>query len=179
LPSNEQFYAGSTSRPGTSKINGVDVVTTEPQAKVLTVQWDDKLGVFAPTEQTVSRASVLNAKADVEVIHPILGDLRKIEGYAVRTDGIVLDMVGGDNLPGADKEPQKAPGETLVLDAEGNLIVTDEADDSVGYRKYIFPEPKEEPVEASAAGSTPDMGEAMLPPGYPGTKRGRPRPSRD
>jgi hypothetical protein len=145
---------------------------------VLTVQWDDKLGVFAPTEQSVYRASVLNIKADVEVIHPILGDLRKIPNYQVRTDGIVLDMAGGDNLPGTDKEPQKAPGETLLLDAEGNLVVTDEADDVVGYRKYIFPEPKEEPMEPGS-GDTFNMDEPMMPAGYPGVKPSRKSRARD
>jgi hypothetical protein len=152
MPSPERFYAGETI-PGTPiNIGGATIMTNEPQAKVLAVTWDPKLGVFAPAEQTVHRASVLNTKADVEVIHPVLGDLRKVEGYDLKTDGVVLDILGGDKLPGTEntKEIVRAPGETLIMDANGNLLVTDESRDIEGYRKYIFPEPKkEEPKDKS------------------------------
>lgn len=193
VPSSEKFYAGETV-PATvlNNIAGATVPTGEPAAKVLTVVWDSKLGVFAPAEQVVHRASVLNTKADVEVLHPVLGDLRKIENYELSTDGVVLDILGGDKLFSPDsKEIIRAPGETLILDAEGNLVVTDEARDIEGYRKYIFPEPKvEKPKkdDSDSAGSSlgpmgsmgpsPMGGTGKGPPGYPsgtGSKRpGRP-----
>jgi hypothetical protein len=173
VPSGERYYAGETSRPGTIRINNVEIVTNEPQAKVLTVKWDGKLGVFAPAEQTVLRGGVLDTEADVEVIHPILGDLRKIPKYSLQTGGIVLDMFGGDHLPSNEKEPEKAPGETLILDAEGNLVVTDETTDVAGYRRYIFPEPKEKKEAAAGEGYSPEFemtppGESGYPGGYPG-----------
>jgi hypothetical protein len=187
LPSPERFYAGEAIPGATVPIAGISVAISEPQAKVLSVAWDPKWGVFAPTEQTVHRASVLNFKTDVEVIHPVLGDLRKIEGYDLKTDGVVLDILGGERVPGTaeSKEIVRAPGETLIMDAEGNLVVTDESRDIEGYRKYIFPEPKkEEPKDKSKsegdeASPYPSMpmapgagGKGPQQKGYPGAGKG-------
>jgi hypothetical protein len=155
MASPERFYAGETILGTPINIGGATIATSEPVAKVLAVTWDPTLGVFAPAEQSVHRASVLNTKADVEVIHPVLGDLRKLEGYEMTTNGVVLDILGGEKLPGAaqSKEDVRAPGETLIMDAQGNLVVTDEARDIEGYRKYIFPEPKPEPKDKSKSDS--------------------------
>jgi hypothetical protein len=166
LPSPNRFYAGENSPAGTTRVGTVVVTTTEPEAKVLAVQWDEKLGVFAPAERTTLRGATLNAKADVEVIHPIMNDLRKVPDYQLQTNALVLDMIGGEYLPGTDsKANERAPGETLIVDAEGNFIATDETTDVEGHRRYIFPEPE----ESSAAGSEEaGLGDAMAPPaGYP------------
>jgi hypothetical protein len=173
LPRADRFLASESVPASTATIAGAAVSTHEPHSKVLSVKWDDSLGIYAPAEQNVYRASVLNSVSDVEFLHPIRGDLRKIEKYALRTDGIVLDMLGGDVLPGGtdSKERQRAPGETLIMDAEGNLIVADESHDVEGYHQFVFPEPKEEPKPESESESTSPTS------GYPGTsgsKTGRP-----
>jgi hypothetical protein len=181
MPSPERFYAGEAI-PGTIiNIDGASVATSEPSAKVLAVTWDPDLGVFAPAEQTVHRASVLNAKADIEVVHPVINDVRKVPGYEMTTNGVVLDILGGEKLPGTaeSKEIIRAPGETLIMDANGNLLVTDEARDIEGYRKYVFPEPKEEPKDKKADGSdsmAPPSGSGSMgpPPGMSGSKGGPP-----
>jgi hypothetical protein len=162
LPSPERYYAGETIPGATVPIGGATVPISEPQAKVLAVTWDPALGAFVPAEQTVHRASVLNVKTDVEVIHPVLGDLRKVEGYELKTDGVVLDILGGERIPGAEKEVVRSPGETLIMDAEGNLVVTDESRDIEGYRKYIFPEPKPEPKDKSKS-DAPEGSSSMGP----------------
>jgi hypothetical protein len=178
LPSPNRFYAGENTPSGTIRMNNVVIPTNEPQGKVVAVQWDSKLGVFAPAELTTHRGSALNTKSDVEVIHPMLGDLRKIPDYTLQTDALVLDMAGGEYLPGTDRNaPERAPGETLIIDAEGNLIVTDEAIDVEGPRKYIFPEPKEKPM-AAAGPEGSSMEDAMAPPGYPGGYPGAPKAGR-
>lgn len=175
MPSPERFYAGATIPGATTYIGGAAIPLAEPEAKVLAVTWDPKLGVFAPAEQSVHRASVLNVKADVEVIHPVQGDLRKVEGYELKTDGVVLDILGGEKLPGtaASKEDIRAPGETLIMDAEGNLLVTDESRDIEGYRKYIFPEPKkEEPKDKSKSDDTGMSSMGPAPGGSEGPRTG-------
>lgn len=189
LSSPERYYAGETVPGATVNIGGVAVSIAEPSAKVLAVAWDPKLGVFAPAEQAVHRASVLNVKADVEVVHPVLGDVRKIKEYELSTNGVVLDILGGERVPGTadSKEIIRSPGETLIMDAEGKLLVTDESRDIEGYRKYVFPEPKEEPKPKSEDGEgSPAIGPSVGPmgpmggsgkgppsQGYPGGKGGK------
>jgi hypothetical protein len=195
MSSSERFYAGETVPSPTVNIGGATIPISEPQAKVLTVTWDPALRAFVPAEQSVHRASVLNVKADVEVIHPVQGDLRKVDDHEVTTNGVVLDILGGERLPAIEnsKEIVRAPGETLIMDADGNLVVTDEARDIEGYRRYIFPEPKPDPKEKSksddedSAGPMPGGASSMGPPpgggsgkgppgggqGYPGSKKGK------
>jgi hypothetical protein len=164
MPSTERFYAGETVPAPTINIAGATITNGEPQAKVLSVVWDPAVGVFAPAEQTVHRGSVLNTKADVEVLHPVLGDLRRIEEYEMNTNGVVLDILGGEKVPGTSdsKVTVRAPGETLIMDANGNLHVADESRDVEGYRKYIFPEPKEDAKEKGS--KTDSMADGMAPP---------------
>jgi hypothetical protein len=179
MPSPERFYASETIPATTIPLGGMSIATNEPSSKVLAVTWDPTLGVFAPAEQTVHRASVLNTKADIEVVHPVLNDLRKVPEYELKTDGVVLDIAGGEKLPGTaeSKEIIRAPGETLIMDASGNLIVTDEARDIEGYRRYVFPEPKEEPnkrADGSDSMGPPSGSSSMGPPPGSGSKGGPP-----
>jgi hypothetical protein len=176
MPSSEWFYAGESVPAATITINGATIATNEPSSKVLAVQWDATHGIFAPAEQVVHRASTLNYHGDIEFLHPTAGDLRKYPNYDLHTDGIVLDMFGGEKLPGTgdSKEPIRAPGETLIMDAQGNLVVTDEARDIEGYRRFIVPEPKVEAPPKEASGPGASMSEGMAPPSasgsYPGGK---------
>jgi hypothetical protein len=71
--------------------------------------------------------------------------IRRLEGYDFRTDSVVLDIRGGDKLPGGDaRNPQKSPMFALMVDRFGNLEMAAEVVDAESYRDTLFIDPTPE-----------------------------------
>ncbi len=112
---------------------------SEPTATVLSVIWDKDLAIEVPGELEVSRASVLNFTKSADVLHPVSLELKALDNYTFTTDATVVDIRGGDVLPGGDrKNPLTAPGEILILDRSGNLQAHNEIDEVSDYRKSLL-----------------------------------------
>ena len=76
--------------------------------------------------------------------------------------------MGGETIkainPSASAQPLTALGELLVVDANGNLHVQNEAEDIENYRRYAVPDPPKNLQAANPDGGTP----------LPGSGEGRP-----
>lgn len=146
----QQLMAGPVEPPQYAKLpDGSKVERKEAKAEVLTVTWDDMLGVFIPGLTKASRGSVLNFQAGANVLHPLQLTLKRLEDHFFKTDAMVLDIRGGENL-GTSKNPLPTPGEILIVDHNGELVVRNEIDDAGLYRRHLFIEdrgPEEEPSE--------------------------------
>jgi hypothetical protein len=116
---------------------------------------------------------VLNTKTTANVLHPINLQVFPLPDYDLKTDVLVLDLRGGQDLPTTDKAniDHKAPGEVLLIDSEGNMMVRNELDDLLEYTNNIFKEPEKPKV------ATPDemMMEGSSAPGYGSQGGGRGR----
>ncbi|MEQ8791234.1 MAG: hypothetical protein RIC55_33540 [Pirellulaceae bacterium] len=126
----------------------------EATADVLAVTWSDEFGIFIPGVTTAYHGSLLNFTDDADVLHPLRMTLKELKGHFFETDAVVLDMRGGVNL-GTSSKPLYTPGEVLILDRDGNLIVRNELDDAETYRRQLFIEDR----GSQGAGSSPSGGE--------------------
>ena len=77
------------------------------------------------------------------------------------TNTVLLDMRGGDRLPGKDRE-LKTPGEMLLLDPDGILVVRNELDDLVEVETRIA---TITPQEGPQRDFSPEGMELLGPPG--------------
>jgi hypothetical protein len=179
MPPTEWFYAGKAEPEPASPIPGTKLRyrTGEPSATALAVVQDPKKAVDVPVKHTVMRGSALNFTEDVEVIHPVFGDKRKLEKYLYQTNAVVADMRGGEEIPlvvGTHDQPFKAPGEILFVDAAGNMHVQDEAQDIDNFHRFLGPQEEEKAKkkkEEEPGAMAPPGFEGMLPgmtPGIPG-----------
>jgi hypothetical protein len=92
---------------------------------------------YAPTVDPYSAAGL----AATGPMTPI----RRLEGYNFRTDSVVLDIRGGEKLPGGDpRNPQNAPTLALMVDRFGNLEFASEVADAEAYRDTLFIDPTPE-----------------------------------
>ena len=118
----------------------------EPTAKILVTSIDRKAGLKAATEIDAHRGTVANTPPrEVLVLHPI--DKQKVKlTLSFESNILVLDIYGGNDLPGRKKEtPITKPGEILLLDANGNMTVRSEMDDFAQYQETLVrEEPKPE-----------------------------------
>jgi hypothetical protein len=137
----------------------------EPKGTVMSVVWDDARAVDVPGSLDVNRGTVLNFKSNADVIHPVTLRYKTLENFDFRTDNCVVDMRGGEDLPGSDKEPLGALGEYLVLTASGELEVRDELQDYDAFQLHMPPE----------SPATPTTGYPGMEGGPPGAEGGHPR----
>lgn len=121
----------------------------DPWAKVLLTAIKDD-GVVAAAEVRVQRGTVANKREKVEAIDPRDGSRQPAAFVDFNTNTVVVDIFGGKLVSGPKRRtesPLAAPGEVLLLDAGGNLVVHNDIDDLSTY-EYRLP-PKPEPVEDS------------------------------
>ena len=121
----------------------------EPSGKVMVIRWVEDQGIEAFAERSVDRGKVANflripfpetkqtrkpskkGSGDLPMDYgPPAGletaaDEASVVDYL--TDTLVLDMDGGELLPGKDRLAQ--PGAMLLLDPDGTLVVRQELDD--------------------------------------------------
>ncbi len=161
LPPVNRYFAGkATAGNGNALAIGTPpnvtmtppVLSTQPSTNLLTVGFDSALAVDVPAEKEVFRGSTLNFEKEVEVIHPSLLSILPIGKYTFKNNSMVIDFVGGNDIPNVDtkrSDKVQEPSEVLIFDGEGNLQLLDETDDIEGFRRYLPPkieEPKNTPT---------------------------------
>jgi hypothetical protein len=128
-----RLLAGGVTQPSRS----------EPSAKVLAKLFDAKLAAEIRRIFDISRGSVLNER-NAKVGLPKGGGEKEKEVASLdfETNAVVLDMFGGDKIPGARaKDPRaeqpKIPGHILVLDNDGDLRTLVQSTDAGMYETEV------------------------------------------
>lgn len=157
-----QFVGGSVSPPREQPIAGTmaRVAASEAVAKTIVVKWDDEYATNVVTQEDVQRGSTLNFTKDAEALHPVKLEYVELKDYRTRTDAVVVDIRGGERLPGStNKDPMTSPGQVAVIDHTGKLVVLDEAKDLKSWHRYGKVEPIkiEEPKVEESSESERDL----------------------
>lgn len=107
-------------------------------------------GVVAAAEVRVQRGSVANKREKVEAIDPRDGMRQPATEVDFKTRMVVVDVFGGRMVSGPKRRlesPIYAPGEVLLLDSAGNLIVHNDMEDLDDYEYRMPPKPEEKVEE--------------------------------
>ncbi len=132
----------------------------EPKARVMALEFDDKLATNVPGIFEAYRGTVGNVNMDVEVPYWSEGILRKKEGYQFRVNATVLDLEGGQSL--LKDSDLTVPGEMLVL-RDGKMSVVDEIESARLFERFDFPPPPKDSMDgregAGPYGGDPRGGE--------------------
>jgi hypothetical protein len=155
----ERFYVGPVERTNFAQHkNGALLVRDPTLITAAAVLWDPSWGVDVSTKVELIPGGVLNISGDMEVVHPLTLEFKKLEKYDLRTHCAVVDVRGGEKVGGDSTSPLLAPTEAVFVDSEGRLYVRDEIGDLDRYRRFAY---EEETTESGPA-----------PPGVPGTPPG-------
>ena len=144
VPAPGRLLAGMVSRGKMAKLNERVIQLTEDRGKFVPVVWDKRYAVDIPAERDVFRGTMLNFQRDAEVVHPLSLIIKMLEAYNFQTDSLVVDLRGGEELPGKAKEKMTAPGEFAMIDGSGKLVVRNELDDMEAFRRFTLAEEKEQ-----------------------------------
>ncbi len=161
LPSPARAIAGEVeaARYSQSADGGV-IEQSEPRGSLVAVVWNPDLAIDVGYEDKAVRGAVLNfERKQFDVLDPVTLVIKLLEGFVLKSEYLMADLRGGDDLPGDSDKAVVAPGEYLVIDAAGQLTVIDELDDAKDFARYTF---ADEITAATRSGSGGPGG------GYPG-----------
>ena len=179
--------AGPIDRGSPTRVNSGAFNSNEPVVKVVTKVWDrDNLQVPIPATKEVMRASVLNFRSVCKILDPIdwkiyemkhdLGADEKSsdEGVMTRANAFVVDVIGGQEMPySSSKREYFYPGEVLVMNEEGKLVIRDELEDRKEFRHSQFmPDEELVAVDKRRRSRSKDDEEESEMQGRPGGLRG-------
>ena len=187
IPFGRQVVAGKVGEPSFARVRGggnyPSPVTEQQQSgELLVIQWDEEVDVDDRTVpmnmmavKDVVRGEVLFFEETVEVLDPTLGNFVKVEDYPFEIEKVVLDMTGGEELPGIRLDRSDKPvtgGQILLLDENGNLEVHDSLLEENTFRELQYlPEEPEDTLDSSGGlnGGAPSglPGVPAVPPGRP------------
>lgn len=105
---------------------------SEPVANVILHQWDPETGLTALERFELMRGQLANYDAMKVPVDDPTGNNEEPLEISFQTDTVLLDIVGGDTL---GKSRIDEPGELLLFDADGRLVVRSEIADVEQYRK--------------------------------------------
>ncbi len=174
----ERILAGATKAAlrGRIKMNNRTVTYprgAEPTVEAIVIGYDTEYSGDIPGKETLRRGAVANfRKSGIEMVDPKIMMLRKKDKHSFRSDMLVLDILGGSDLPNRKGgEKIRTPGEMLVFTSSGQLEVHTEVDDSREFFYNTFP--KADPSSLGGGyGSGGYGGESAGGGGY-GSGRGR------
>ncbi len=141
---------------------GALVQQSEAYANLVPVVWNNELAIDVSTETRGYRGSVLNfSKKQFDVLDPVSLVIKLLKSYDFKSQYMVADMRGGEDLPGDRKELVTSAGECAVVDDAGNFRVFNELDDYKEFARFSL---ADEIVSGASR------------PGYPGSGPGRTMP---
>ncbi len=164
-PTNKEEFRASEKWSDPTEIvaipSGFDVLAgdvepkSDPWANLLVTALNREDGIPASTKIRAYRASLTNKKeSKVLAKDPRNDHTIEINQVDFNSGIVVVDIFGGKNvsLPRRRESPLAAPGEVLLLDAHGNLIVHNDLDD---HAQFLSRQPPEEMEEAPAEPEKP------------------------
>ncbi len=125
VPRDIEIFAGPVVKPSSSAMR-------EPMMKAMVTKLDREHGLKLTAEETFQRGSLVNIRKKIESEAPVPGDSPIVVDALLNSDSVVVDIEGGKPLKGP-KSPTM-PGEMVILQPDGSLVLRDEFDDESTYR---------------------------------------------
>jgi len=150
VPRGFSIFAGPAVRPTSTPSH-------DPEAEVCVVSFDPQRGAEPVARKAVQRGTLLNFPArNLQVLSPERSSVSKWEKVDFQSNALIVDVEGGRKLSSGRKALIE-PVEVLMLDADGQLSVHDELDDSKAFHARLDPVEKvdKEPAATSKPSANP------------------------
>ena len=139
LPSPSRVYVADVSPARTSTAaDGSQIQQSEVSGSVVPVVWHDSLAIDVSKEMKAFRGAVLNTKGQFDVLDPITLVIKLLKDFEFNSQLMVVDMRGGEDLPGDRENRVTSFGEFAILDDRGNFVVHNELDDYEKFKRFTF-----------------------------------------
>ncbi len=122
------------------KFGAFELAEGEPTAEVVSTVLNKKYNAVLPAKKTTYRAEALDFSADIHVVNSVTWGVHVYKHAPILTDSVVVDMLGGDELPlnGSEKMRFSLPGEMLIMKADGTFQIANDLDDRTKYVQALL-----------------------------------------
>ncbi len=146
----ETFVAGPVDPPAIVRFDELNsyFARDEPSATVVVNSFQNDLDVFVPAQNDAMRGSLINFDAVTHMLHPITWQIKEIyesvntrgdkTGRYFRSDAVLLDIIGGERQSFRSRDTFYKPGEILIMDRNGRIMVRNDIEDETSYRHSNF-----------------------------------------
>ncbi len=117
----------------------------DPIMRAMVTKLDRPLGLKLVADETFRRGNLITIQKKVETEAPTGGGEPITVEARLNADAVVVDIEGGKPLKGP-KSPTM-PGEMVILQADGSLVLRDEMDDESIYRANFPDETSTKPAD--------------------------------
>jgi len=107
----------------------------------------------------------LNFTEPVTILHPVAQSIHFVEDANIHSNGVLIDVMGGERLDVSRNEPIQydLPGETLIMDGDGNFIISNDIEDLKDARHALrLPDEKAEYGGKKAARRAKEEADEMM-----------------
>ena len=164
--SSAEFFAQKIAEPRTAKVGSIEIPVEEPKAEIVTSVEDSQYqGTNIAAMRLFSVGDLLNFTEPVTIMHPVAQSIHFIEDANLRSNGVLIDVMGGNRLEVSRNDPIQydLPGETLIMDASGEFIISNDIEDLKDARHALrLPDEKAEYGGKKAARRAQQEKEEMM-----------------
>ncbi len=127
--------------PATKKKFGTfELAEGEPMAEVVATVLNKKYNAVLPAKKATFRAEALDFSANIHVVNSVTSGVHVYKQAPILTDSVVVDMLGGDELPLPPSEKMRfnLPGELLIMKADGTFQIANDLDDRTKFVQALL-----------------------------------------
>ena len=152
VPRDVEIFAGPVIQPSTKTKN-------DPLMRIMVTRLDRERGLKLVADESFRRGNILSIHTTIKpddataMVTPTAIDAQ------INADAVVVDIEGGKPLRGP--KSSTAPGETIVLQGDGSLVLRDEFEDESTYRASFPEEAAESPGKTDVAGPAEQKGSRL------------------
>lgn len=143
-----EFFAQKIAQPRTARVGEIEIPVEESKAEIVTKIEDTQFqGTHLAAMRLFSVGDLMNFTEPVTIMHPVSQSIHFVEEAEVQSDGVLIDVMGGDRLEIARNAPIQydLPGETLIMNSDGKFIISNDIEDRQDARHALrLPDEKSE-----------------------------------
>lgn len=135
-----EYYAAKVQEPRTSRIGDVEIPVEEPTAEIVTsMEAPDLNGATLAAKRRFATGEVINFEEPITVMHPVAMSVHFLNDAKFKTDGTVVDIMGGKRLDLPRNLPVQysLPGETLLMKSDGSFHISNEIEEKAEARHSL------------------------------------------
>lgn len=174
-----EFFAQNVEEPRTARVGQIEIPVEEPKAEVVTVVEDPAFqGTHVAAKRLFAIGDQLNFSEPVTVMHPVAQSIHFVEEADIESNGVLIDVMGGERLDIARNEPMQyeLPGETLIMDEKGQFVISNDIEDRADARHALrLPDETAEFGGKKAARRAEEAAGQLRGQGFGGPRGGNPR----
>jgi len=124
-----EFFVDTVEAPRTARVGNSEIPIEETKVSMVTeLENPDLSGIEMAGKKEFSTGDLMNFSEPITIMHPVSQSVHFLEEATFQTGATVVDVMGGErlNLPKGEPVQYSLPGESLVMESDGQFRVNND-----------------------------------------------------